>query len=163
MQNPSDNSNSTESTLGPQSPTGSITYDFGPDPDPVTLIVIDLQIVNAQLEERIAALEDKIKELEAQLAAQEPDETNIYEGNEDGTYLQPPLHILVHILTKKIEDNYDADGRYRATVLAERDARLYGRSPVEFAECNCEGAFGRNDDGEVRHYALDCPYKRYDY
>ncbi|KAF8805806.1 hypothetical protein BYT27DRAFT_7212692 [Phlegmacium glaucopus] len=134
MQNPSDNSNSTESTLGPQSPTGSITYDFGPDPDPVTLIVIDLQIVNAQLEERIAALEDKIKELEAQLAAQEPDETNIYEGNED--------------------DNYDADGRYRATVLAERDARLYGRSPVEFAECNCEGAFGRNDDGENKAFII---------
>ncbi|KAF8809608.1 hypothetical protein BYT27DRAFT_7209925 [Phlegmacium glaucopus] len=58
-----------------------MTYDFGPNP--VTLILIDLQVLNVQLEERITALQDKIKELEVQLTAQEPDKTAIHEGNED--------------------------------------------------------------------------------
>jgi hypothetical protein len=25
-------------------------------------------------------------------------------------------------------------------------------------QCGCHSAFGKDDDGEVRHYGLDCPY-----
>ena len=58
---------STTSVRAP-SPDGSVaSYDFGEDPDPVTLLNIDLQQENGELQDQIKTLQHKITDLEQQV------------------------------------------------------------------------------------------------
>jgi len=56
------------STVRAPSPNGSVaSYDFGEDPDAATLLNIDLQQHNRELQDQISSLEQKIGDLEQQL------------------------------------------------------------------------------------------------
>lgn len=55
-------------TVRSPSPVGSVaSYDFGEDPDAATLLNIDLQQFNGELQDQISTLEQKISDLEQQV------------------------------------------------------------------------------------------------
>jgi hypothetical protein len=51
----------------------------------------------------------------------------------------------------------DADDDYYEAILQLWEKELYGLTEPS---CNCHSEFGRDDDHEVRHWSLNCPFNK---